>query len=147
MRKIYIVSFIIGVILIDILLVKFISTNISCKCNEIDEKTEVELVQAYYGNLSTILIDYLNEIYSDEKYIKGELDEDTYIITLRDLKDMGKDVSMFLEPVLTKSCDLDRTYGKAVFTGKSDDGLNQFTYTTTLHCQISKDDVDNNLNK
>lgn len=141
MKKKYVFLVGILVILICFLVVKYIFVNVNSNNEKKEEKTEVEIVREFYDDLNSKFFDYMLEIYSDEKYISGDLEQTTYITTLRDLDNMGKDISMFLEPNLTKSCDLDGTYGEAKFIGKGDDGLNEFEYTVTLGCKIMKEDT------
>ena len=141
MKKKYVFLVGILVILICFLVVKCIFVNVNSNNEKKEEKTEVEIVREFYDDLNSKFFDYMLEIYSNEKYISGDLEQTTYITTLRDLDNMGKDISMFLEPNLTKSCDLDGTYGEAKFIGKGDDGLNEFEYTVTLGCKIMKEDT------
>ena len=60
---------------------------------------------------------------------------------IKDLQNMGKDISMFLEPSLTKSCNLDGTYGEAKLVGKDYEGNNMFEYNVVLDCKIMEEDT------
>ena len=140
-KKKYIFLIGILVILICFLIAKCIFINVNSDVEQKEEKTEVEIVREFYDDLNSKFFEYMIEIYDDEKYISGELEQTTYVVTLRDLDNMGKDISMFLEPKLTKSCDLDDTYGEAKFVGKDEKGLNEFEYMVTLGCKIMKEDA------
>lgn len=141
MKKKYIFLIGILVILICSLIIEYIFVNKNSILKNEEEKKEVEIVREFYDDLNNIFFDYILEIYDDEKYISGELEQNVYVTTLRDLQNIGKDISMFLEPNLKESCDLDGTFGEVLFVGKDENGFNNFEYNVTLDCRIMKEDT------
>ena len=133
-KILYILLFVL--VILGLGLIIFIKTdcNCDCKCDE-SNMTDTEILEESYMKLSTKLIEYLEDIYNNPQYMNGGLEPNTYIVTLGELKDKGYDISMFVNPNTNKACDLEKTLGKFIILGETEEGKTDFTYSTSFYCE------------
>ncbi len=132
------ILYIILILLIGLLtgLIILIKTDCNCNCeNDNSDKIENKEIKEYYNNLSSKLVEYLNDIYNNQEYLNGKEESTTYTITLGEIKDKGYDISMFVNPNTKKACSLDKTIGKFIILGKDASGNAEFTYNTSVYCE------------
>ncbi len=116
-----------------------------CGCSKKDKKddtttkTDEQIKEEAYNNLSDVLFKYIEEIYDTDEWARGNPAPGVYKTTLRDLEEKGKDISMFINPITKKACDLDKTYGRFIVIGQNDDGTLDYTYTIYVECELNQD--------
>ena len=120
-------------------LIVFVGTADKCECENIGTGgnvgvTDEEKLKEGYMVLNDKIIEYLKEVYDPSKIDMDSLEPTTYVVTLREFKEKGYDVSMFINPVSMKECNLDESYGRFIIIGTNEDGTPDYTYSTNLDC-------------
>ena len=70
-----------------------------------DEELDKELDDKVYNTL----INYSAKVYDNNQYQKYQILDNQYYISLKNLKELGYDISMFNRPSTKKQCDLEQT--------------------------------------
>ena len=134
MRNKILYIFLFILVILGVGLIVFVNRDCDCNCKE-PEKTEQEILEESYKELNNKLIEYLEDIYNNDKYINGGVEPNTYIVTLKEFKDRGYDISMFVNPSTGVACDLEKTFGRFIVIGETENGKTDFTYSTSINCQ------------
>ena len=66
--------------------------------------------------------------------MSGEIKPSVNVITLRELKEKGYDISMFVNKKTNKLCDLDLTKGTFEVLGTNEDGTVNYEYHFDYDC-------------
>lgn len=105
-----------------------------CDCDVLTEEEKQEKLEKETNEkLGYILIDYFNKEYKD-KLKNAEFKVDVYKFTLKEFKEKGYDISMFVNSETKKQCDLENTYLKLSVLGKDINGELQYTFTVNISC-------------
>ena len=111
-------------------LIGYGSKKCNCDCNN-DNTQEVK-----YNDLNNKLLEYMNNMYNNDKWMNGGLESKVYTVTLNDFKNMGYDVSMFVNPQTGDMCDYEKTYGVFEILGETNDGMTDYNFSTTVICPV-----------
>lgn len=107
-----------------------------CNCENIEpKKTDLDVINEKNQELSEILINYLKEIYDNDEWMNGGKESQVHKITLKEFEAKGKDISMFVNPLTKKQCDLENTYGSFVIYGTKPDGKTDYNFLAYIACQ------------
>ena len=109
-----------------------------CNCDADDSNLldeDVSLLEKKYTELNSKLFDYLEDIYNDDEWMNGNVESGVYIVNLSDLKNKGYDISMFVNPITNKQCDLEKTYGRFIVLGIKEDGKTDYVFNTNVDCE------------
>ena len=82
------------------------------------------------------MIKYLNDIYNNDNWMNGEVEPSVNVVTLRELKEKGYDISMFINKKTNKLCDLDLTRGIFEIFGINEDGTTNYEYRFDYKCDV-----------
>ena len=86
-----------------------------------------EEINLKYNEMENQLIKYGELVYVNEQWINEDAEPTTSFMTLKEMSEINKyDISMFVNPVTNKKCDLDKT--KIIFTIKDVSDLNNIIY-------------------
>ncbi len=72
-------------------------------------KTDEEIEKDFENKVSNTLMDYSLQIYNKKQYLNYKISDTEYYISLKSLKDLGYDTSMFIKPTNKVSCDSEKT--------------------------------------
>lgn len=72
-------------------------------------KTNEELDKEFDDKIYNILINYSMEIYDKKQYTNYKILDNQYYISLKNLKELNYDTSMFVRPSSKKECNLEQT--------------------------------------
>lgn len=72
-------------------------------------KTNEEIEKEFEDKVSNTLMDYSLQIYNNEQYLNYKISDTEYYISLKDLKDLGYDTTMFIKPTNQTECDIEKT--------------------------------------
>ena len=105
-----------------------------CDCDVLTEEEKQEKLEKETNKkLGSILIEYFNKEYED-KLKNAEFKVGVYKFTLKEFKEKGHDISMFVNSETKKQCDLEDTYLKLSVLGKDIDGELQYAFTVNFNC-------------
>ena len=104
-----------------------------CNCDDV-QLTDDEKLQNGYMELNDKMIEYLKEIYDTDEYVNEDGETTVYTITLGEISKKGYDISMFVDPVTGKQCNLDESYGRFIILGTREDGTLDYTYNVNIDC-------------
>ena len=88
-----------------ILAISIISVLLLTGCGKTDE----EIKKEFDSKVDTALMDYSLKIYNEKQYINYKRAENEYYISLKNLKELGYDTTMFTNPVNNTECDNEQT--------------------------------------
>lgn len=80
-------------------------------------KTDEEIKKEFDSKVDTALMDYSLKIYNEKQYINYKRTENEYYISLKNLKELGYDTTMFTNPVNNTECDNEQTGITIIITG------------------------------
>ena len=72
-------------------------------------KTDKEIKKGFDSKVDTALMDYSLKIYNEKQYINYKRAENEYYISLKNLKELGYDTTMFTNPANNTECDNEQT--------------------------------------
>lgn len=88
-----------------LILVSILSILTLTACGKTDEELDKEFDDKVYNTL----INYSAKVYDNNQYQKYQILDNQYYISLKNLKELGYDISMFNRPSTKKQCDLEQT--------------------------------------
>ena len=85
-----------------LILVSILSILTLTACGKTDEELDKEFDDKVYNTL----INYSAKVYDNNQYQKYQILDNQYYISLKNLKELGYDISMFNRPSTKKQCDI-----------------------------------------
>lgn len=99
------------------------------------QRTEQEIKEDNYVELSNKIIQYMSDFYTDNSLFNTSVVGDVYVVTLKDFSDYGYDISMFKNPLTGNKCDLSYTYGELRIVNNVDELTPNYIINTNLTCE------------